>query len=96
MHGGGTERRSYQPLRLASYTRVSGPASARLIGSGSCVERCSFQHLRLACFTGIIGPASARLVWSGPSTSVRPAIPEKGGPVSALLVGSSSGPERRS
>ena len=44
MHGGGTERRSYQPLRLACYTRITGPASARLVGSSSSAERHSYEH----------------------------------------------------
>ena len=49
----------------AIHTRITGPASAWLVGSGSSAERRSYQHLRLVCYTRITGPASARLIGSG-------------------------------
>ena len=43
----------------------NGPASARLVGSGSSEERRSYQHSRRVCYTRITRPAPPRLIGSG-------------------------------
>ena len=38
MHGGVAERRSYQHSRLACFTRITEPASARPVVPGTCAD----------------------------------------------------------
>ena len=41
MLGERAERRSYKHPRLACYTKITGPASARPVGPSSCADRRS-------------------------------------------------------